>query len=47
MFLSGHLEPHSANEASKVLLLEQGMVLYKIAVGKPRTMGFMYRIFKH
>ena len=36
-FLSRHLEPRSANEASKVL--EQGLVQNKFAVGKPRAMG--------
>ena len=37
MFLSRHLEPQSANEASKVL--EQGLVQNKFADGKPRAMG--------
>ena len=36
-FLSRHLEPQLANEASKVL--QQGLVHNKFAVGKPRAMG--------
>ena len=39
IFPSRHLEPQSANEASKVLEVEQWLVQNKFAVGKPRAVG--------
>ena len=44
--LSRHLEPRSANEASKVL--EQGLVQDIFSVGRPRAVGLrMYRVSEH